>query len=92
MPLIASREVNEARRLMRAAGRVRSKVKKKRKRKHAKKPTPFKTQHENPQQPGDRDHHETARDETRPTRLIAQARFHISRVLWKSASYSSRNQ
>ena len=32
------------------------------------------------QQPGDRDHLDTARDETRPTRVPALARFHRSRV------------
>ena len=34
----------------------------------------------NSQQPGDRDHLETARDETRPTRYPILARFHRSRV------------
>ena len=33
-----------------------------------------------PQQPGDRDHLETACDETRPTRSPTHARFHRSRV------------
>ena len=34
----------------------------------------------NPQQPGDPDHLETARDETRPTRLPILPRFHRYRV------------
>ena len=34
----------------------------------------------NPQQPGDRDHLETARDETRPTHYPILARFHRSRL------------
>ena len=34
----------------------------------------------NPQQPGDRDHLETAPDEARPTRYLILTRFHRSRV------------
>ena len=34
----------------------------------------------NPQQPGDHDHLDTARDETRPTRLPTLARYHRSRI------------
>ena len=65
---------------MLAAGRVRSK-KEKRKTK-TRNPTTQKIHHEiNPQQPGDRDHLETACDETRPTREPMLARFlHKSRV------------
>ena len=66
--LINSREVNEARGgLILAAGRVRSK-KKKIEKKHGKKIRPTQNTPRNPQQPGDRDHLETACDETRPTR------------------------
>ena len=57
-------------RLMLAARRVRSK-----KKTYRKKNIPRK-----PQQPGDRDHLETACDETRPTRSPTLARFHRSRV------------
>ena len=50
-----------------AAGRVRSKEKKTKSKKHEKiRPTQITPR--NSQQPGDRDHLETARDETRPTR------------------------
>ena len=51
---------------MLAAGRVRSKKKKYLKKKIEKK-RPNQNTPRNPQQPGDRDHLETARDETRPT-------------------------
>ena len=61
--------------LVLAAGRVRSKKKKNTKKSAAPTNTP-----RDPQQPGDRDHSETARDETRPTRLPILARFHKSRV------------
>ena len=64
-----SGEVNEARgRLILAAGRVRRRKENERK-KHEIPPNTKKTHHGiNPQQPGDRDHLETACDETRPTR------------------------
>ena len=64
-----SREVNEARGgLILATGRVRSK-KKNEKKKHEIPPNAKKHHHGiNTQQPGDRDHLETACDETRPTR------------------------
>ena len=63
--------------LILATGRVRSK---KTKRKKAKKFRRIQNTPRNPQQPGDRDHLETARDETRPTRSPILACFHRSRV------------
>ena len=54
--------------------------KKKQKQKHEKQIRPTRNTPRNPQQPGDRDHLETARDETRPTRQPILARFHRSRV------------
>ena len=56
-----------------AAGRIRSK--KKKTKSHRIQNTP-----RNPPHPGDRDHLETACDETRPTRSPTLARFHRSRV------------
>ena len=62
-----SGEVDEARGgLILAAGRVRSKKKKRKTSTRKKSPHPNTPQ--NPQQPGDRDHIETAYGETRPTR------------------------
>ena len=52
--------------LILAASRVRSK--KKKTRKQTQKNPPHPNTPRNTQQPGDRDHFETARDETRPTR------------------------
>ena len=60
--------------LILAAGRVRSK-----KKKHEK-IRPTQNTPRKPQQLGDRDHLDTARDETRPTRQLILARFHKSRV------------
>ena len=51
---------------MLAAGRVRSKKKEKKKNTEKKSPPPNTPL--NPQQPGDRDYHETAREKTHPTR------------------------
>ena len=63
-----SRDVNEARGgLVLAVGRVRSKKNKSRKKKHEK-IHPTQNPPRKPQQPGDRDHLETAREKTRPTR------------------------
>ena len=53
--------------LILAAGRVRSKKKKSKIKKHEK-IRPTQNTPRNPQQPGDRDHLNMARDETRPTR------------------------
>ena len=47
---------------------------------NTKKSRPTQNTPRNPQQPGDRDHLEMARDETRPTRQSILARFHRSRV------------
>ena len=77
---ITSRYVNEARGgLVLAVGRVRSKKKKSRKKKHEK-IHPTQNTPRKPQQPGDRDHLETARTKTRPTRQPILARFHRYRV------------
>ena len=65
--------------LILAAGRVRSKKKKIGKKKHGK-IRPTQNTPRNPQQPGDRDYLETAREETRPTRSPTLARFHRSQV------------
>ena len=65
--------------LVLAAGRVRSKKKKNRKKTHEK-IRPTQNTPRNQQQPGDRDHLETACDETRPTHSPTLARFHRSRV------------
>ena len=59
--------------LILAAGRVRSKKKRDKIR-------PTQNTPRNPQQPGDRDYLETARDETRATRSPMLARFHRTRV------------
>ena len=67
--------------LILAAGRVRSKKKKNRKTKNTKKKRPTQNTPRNPQQPGDRGHLCTARDETPPTRLPILARFHRSRFV-----------
>ena len=65
--------------LILAVGRVRSKKENRRKRKQYKiHPAPNTPRY--PQQPGDRDHLETAGDETHPTRQPIHARFHRSRV------------
>ena len=80
---------------MLAAGRLRSKKKKKKsKKKDGKKIRPTQNTPRNPQQPGNRDHFETACDGTCPTRWPMLARFPIDQIpcLWKSASYSFRNQ
>ena len=67
--------------LILAAGRVRSKKNEEiEKKKEKKKIRPTQNTPRNPQQPGDRDHLETAIDETRPTRLPILARFHRFRV------------
>ena len=54
--------------LILAAGRVRSKKEKTIKINKHQKIRPAQNTPRNPQQPGDRDHFETARDETRPNR------------------------
>ena len=61
-------------------GRVRSKKQKIAKKQNRKKIRPTQNTPRKPQQPGDRDHLETACDETRLTRLPMLARFHRSRV------------
>ena len=61
-------------------GRVRSKKQKIAKKQNRKKIRPTQNTPRKPQQPGDRDHLEKARDETRPTRSPVLARFHRSRV------------
>ena len=66
-------------RLILIAGRVRSEKKKNEKNNHSKNRRTQNTPR-NSQQPGDRDHLETACDETRPTRSPTLALFHRSRV------------
>ena len=67
--IITSREVNEARGgLVLAVGRVRSKKKQNRKIKKQEKIHPTQNTPRKPQQPGERDPLETAREKTRPTR------------------------
>ena len=63
---------------MLAAGRVRSKKKNEKKKREKFRPT--ENTPRKPQQPGDRDHLETACDETRHTRSPTLARFYRSRV------------
>ena len=78
---ITSREVNEARRphtCSRPCAFEQKKNEKKRKKDEKIRPTQKTSR--SPQQPGDRDHLETARDETRPTRQPILVRFHRSRV------------
>ena len=64
--------------LVLAADRVRSKEKNEQK--NGKKSRPLENTPQNPHQPSDRDHLETACDETRPTRSPTLARFHGSQV------------
>ena len=65
--------------LILAVGRVRSK-KNKTEKKNQSKIRPAQDIQRYPQQPGDRDNLETARNETRPTRYPILSRFHRYRV------------
>ena len=78
--LIISREVNEARRPHICSRPCAFEEKKKEKRKNTKKSRPTLNTPRNQQQLGDRDHLETARDETRPTRSHMLALSHRSGV------------
>ena len=75
-----SREVNEARRPHTCSRPCTFEEKKSGKKKNTKKSRRTRKTPRNPQQPGDRDHLETARDETPPTRLPILSRFRRSRV------------
>ena len=66
--------------LILAAGRVCVQRKKSRKKNQTRKIPPHQNTPRNSQQPGDRYHLETAREETRPTRYPILARFHKFRV------------
>ena len=79
--LINSREENEARQPYTCGRACAFEEKKKSKNKKHKKKRPTQNTPRNPQQPGDRGHLCTARDETPPTRLPILARFHRSRFV-----------
>ena len=77
--MCTSREVNEAR-WPHTCSRPCAFEEKKTAKKIAKKSRPAENKPRKPQQPGDRDHLETACDETRHTRSPTLARFYRSRV------------